>query len=185
MQLARCRGAVERKVVAFIREHWSKDICSFLNWLYHLFSVGGSTERGGMLSHRYGSQKQVSTTPLHSADKATLCSPCLVARADKEVADAVGLVVSEDELTAQVGVRTAYMQRLRFFQPLEYLEAQLTTEGELRVQFPGVMTLFLSLFACTNTTHRHRTLPPITEIRFQCPSHVDRNARLFGADVVE
>jgi hypothetical protein len=67
---------------------------------------------------------------------ATLCSPSLVARADKEVADVAGRVMSEDELTAQVDVQTAYMQRLRFFPPLEYLgRAQLTTEGELRVKF--------------------------------------------------
>jgi hypothetical protein len=44
---------------------------------------------------------------------AILWSPPSVARADKEVADAAGMVVSEDGLMAQVDVRAALTQRLQ------------------------------------------------------------------------
>mmetsp|Transcript_42169 Transcript_42169/g.75691 ORF Transcript_42169/g.75691 Transcript_42169/m.75691 type:complete len:366 (-) Transcript_42169:6-1103(-) len=122
---------VERKVVAFIREHWSKDLCSFLKWLCQL-----PWRKYGTMRHAISgvwnsetSEYEPLTLP-YGTDMATLWSPSSVVRADKEVADAAGMVVSEDGLMAQVDVRAALTQRLQLI-PLEQLEAQLTIVGDL------------------------------------------------------
>jgi hypothetical protein len=81
------------------------------------------------------------------------------------VADAAGMVVSEDGLMAQVDVRAALTKRLQLI-PLEHLEAQLTIVGDLLIQFQGVaMTPFLIIsFIHTFDPHQHRSLPSITSI---------------------
>jgi hypothetical protein len=61
------------------------------------------------------------------------------------VADAVGMVVSEDGLMAHVDVRDAFIQRLQLI-PLEQFEAHLTSKGEFLAQFQDATTPQLDFF---------------------------------------
>jgi hypothetical protein len=84
---------------------------------------------------------------------ASLWSPSTVVRADKEVVDVVGLVVSQDGLTAHVDVRAALTHRIKIIKS-EHLEAWLTSKDDLLVQFQCVMTRpLIDLFPCTYMTH--------------------------------
>jgi hypothetical protein len=89
---------------------------------------------------------------------AIMWNPSSVASVKKDVADAGGMVVSEDGQMAQVEVRAALTQRLQLI-PLEQLEAQLTIVGDLLIQFQGVATTpFFKYFSYTHLIHSNTEL---------------------------